>query len=157
VYNRLCCFADVLSGYFNIVKQYVYAFIERFTSIQKDHAHAPQTIFEFEQALQEGRGEQMPENAEDPWIPSLEPIFKDFIERVKNADIAAGGSGGIRGGWLTWVPWWVNEQRLLRSPDFSSLSWDRAIQQMKDKDNKEAIYQLDWEKKVDSLRSALGI
>lgn len=110
--------------------------------------YAPQTIFEFEMALQAGGTPQMPEDVDDVWVPSLEPIFKDFIERVRRQDRATGGTGGIKGGWQAWVPWWVSEQRAMQVPDFTSNAWLEAIRVMRDKDDKNAIYKIDWERKV---------
>lgn len=87
------------------VPQYVYAFVERFTTVQQDSAHAPQTILEFEQALLHGAAPVMPENAEDTWAPSLAPILHDFVDRGKRTHKEVGGSGGMPGKWQVWLPW----------------------------------------------------
>lgn len=92
----------------------------------------------------------MPESLESEWIPSLEPIVKDLTDRVKAADVAKGGTGGMRGGWQLFVPWWINDQRNLGLPDFEGHAWGKTVSKLKeDKDN--GFYSLDWDKKVGRL------
>lgn len=90
----------------------------------------------------------MPNDADAEWIPSLEPIFRDFIERIRQADRAAGGTGGPKGGWMTWLPWWVNEQRSMGAIDFSNISWEGVMRTMRDREEKGGIYRIDWDRKV---------
>lgn len=90
----------------------------------------------------------MPEDVDDMWIPSLEPIFRNFVERIRRQDRATGGTGGIKGGWQAWIPWWVAEQRQMRAPDFLDPTWFETIRILKDRDDKNAIYRIDWDRKV---------
>lgn len=99
----------------------------------------------------------MPEEVDDVWIPSLEPVFKDFIERVRNQDKSTGGTGGPKGAWQAWIPWWISEQRALLLPDFQSRSWLDVIRAMRDKDDKNALYKIDWERKVSCRADEKGI
>lgn len=98
----------------NHFPQYVYAFLERFTTVQEDSAHAPQTILEFEQALMSPSAPVMPENAEDEWKPSLAPVLHDFVDRARRTHKEVGGSGGISGTWQMWVPWSVSPSNVRR-------------------------------------------
>lgn len=99
-------------------------------------------------ALEEGDVPTMPGDLDDIWVPSLEPIFKDFVERIRNQDKANGGTGGTKGGWQAWIPWWISEQRQMQVPDFMRSGWLDTIRKLRDREQKNAIYKIDWEKKV---------
>lgn len=122
--------------------------MDRFTSVAKDSPHSPQTVQEFERALVSGRGLVVPESMEEEWLPSLEPLFKDFVERLRNQDLANGGTGGMRGGWQAWLPWWIKEQREAGLSDFagSSTGWARIINELRE--DKDGIWTIDWDKRV---------
>ena len=75
----------------------------------------------------------------------MEPIYRDFAGRLKKVDLAAGGSGGPKGGWQQWVPWWVNEHRKQGAPEFANGSWSKVISALKDK---ETMYAVEWDRKV---------
>ena len=124
----------------------MYAFVERFTGVQKDSAHAPQTIFEFETALQSGGAPALPASLDDEFFPSLEPIFTDFVGRVKASDRASGGTGGMKGGWQSWLPWWIDQQRTMGLAEFAHDSWSKVVSSLKGE--KGAIYHIDWDRKV---------